>query len=103
MSGRKYTHIQVLEAEILSMRQRGATRQEIADRFGLSKTQIKNWINRYNHKCAKQEAGISPRPQGRPRKRDVPRDIVAEQAYEIRRLRMENELLRDFLQSTERK
>ena len=29
-----------------------------------------------------------------------PRDIVAEQAYEIRRLRMENELLRDFLRSS---
>lgn len=49
--------------------------------------------------AATQEARISPRPQGRPRQRDVTRDIVAEQAYDIRRLRMENELLRDFLQS----
>ena len=29
-------------------------------------------------------------------------DIVVEQAYEIKRLRMENELLRDFLHFTER-
>ena len=28
----------------------GATRQEIADRLGLSKPQIKNWINRHNRK-----------------------------------------------------
>jgi hypothetical protein len=28
-------------------------------------------------------------------------DIVAEQAYEIKRLKMENELLRDFLLVTE--
>ena len=103
MSRRKYTHIQALEQEILRMRQGGATRQEIADRFGLSKSQIKNWINRYNHKQAKMEAGITPRPKGRPRKGATPRDIVAEQAYEIQRLRMENKLLRDFLRSTERK
>ena len=103
MSRRKYTHIQELEEEILSMRHKGATRQEIADQLGLSKSQIKSWINRYNRKQAKLEAGIPLRPQGRPRKSDVPRDIVAEQAYEIRRLRMENELLRDFLRSTGRK
>lgn len=103
MSRRKYTHIQELEEEILNMRQKGATRQEIANQLGLSKSQIKNWINRYNRKQAKLEAGICPRPKGRPRKSDAPRDIVAEQAYEIRRLRMENELLRDFLRCTGRK
>ena len=103
MSRRKYTHIQALEQEILRMRQGGATRQEIADRFGLSKSQIKNWINRYNHKQAKMEAGITPRPKGRPRKDSASGDIIAEQAYEIKRLRMENELLRDFLRSTGRK
>ena len=52
---------------------------------------------------AKLEAGVIPRPKGRPRKDAVPRDIVAQQAYEIQRLRMENTLLRDFLRSTGRK
>ena len=80
MSRRKYTHIQALEQEILRMRQGGATRQEIADRFGLSKSQVKNWINRYNHKQAKIKAGITPRPKGRPRKDSAPGDIIAEQA-----------------------
>ena len=64
MSKRTYTHIHVLEGEILAIRKDGATRQEIADRFGLSKGQIKNWINRYNRKQAKLEAGIMPRPKG---------------------------------------
>ena len=32
-----------------------------------------------------------PRPKGRPRKDEPARDIVAEQAYEIQRLKMENE------------
>lgn len=52
---------------------------------------------------AKLEAGVIPRPKGRPRKDAAPRDIVAQQAYEIQRLRMENKLLRDFLRSTGRK
>ena len=60
MTKRKYTHVQELEGEILAMRKEGATRQEIADRLGLSKSQIKNWINRYNRKQAKLEAGIEP-------------------------------------------
>ncbi len=94
MSKRKYTHVQELEGEIPAMRKEGAARQEIADRFGLSKSQIKNWINRYNRKQAKLEAGIVPRPKGRPRRDAVPRDVVREQAYEIERLRMENKLLR---------
>jgi hypothetical protein len=42
-------------------------------------------------------------PKGRPRKDAQPRDIAAEQAYEINRLKMENELLRDFMRSMERK
>ena len=103
MCKRKYTHIQELEEEILRMRQEGATRQEIANPFGLRKPQIKNWITRYNRRQARLAAGIQPRPKGRPGKAASPRDIVAEQAYEIRRLRMENELLRDFLRSTGRK
>jgi hypothetical protein len=48
-------------------------------------------------------AGIPPRPKGRPRKDAPARDVVVEQAYEIKRLKMENKLLRDFLQLTERK
>ena len=103
MSRQKYTHIQVKEEEILALREAGATRQEIANQLGLSKVQIKNWINRYNRKQAKQEAGIFPKPKGRPRKVAEPGDIIAEQAREIRRLKMENELLRDFLRSTGRK
>ena len=43
--------------------------------------------------------GIIVNPQGRPSKY-MSRNIVAEQAYEIRRLKMENELLRDFLSLT---
>lgn len=97
MSKRKYTHIKALEEEILDMRESGKTRQEIADHFGLSKEQIKNWINRYNRAQKKLAAGILPQPQGRPRKDAAIISKEAEQTYEIKRLRMENKLLRDFL------
>ena len=64
---------------------------------------VKKLLKRERAKCRKLEAGITPQPKGRPRKDAAPRDIVAEQAYEIHRLRMENQLLRDFLHSMGRK
>ena len=103
MSKRKWINIKILGPEINTMREAGKTRQEIADHFGLDKIQIKNWVNRHNKEVARMEAGIVPRPQGRPRKDTAPRDLAAEQAYEIKRLKMENQLLRDFLRLTGRK
>ena len=104
MGKRNYTHIQVLLPEIKAMLAEGKTQREIADYYGFKDKQVvKELLKRERRKERKLEAGILPRPQGRPRKSDAPRDIVAEQAYEIRRLRMENELLRDFLQFTGRK
>ena len=64
---------------------------------------VKRLLERERRKERNLEAGIIPRPKGRPRKDAVPRDIVAEQAYEIERLRLENKLLRDFLHFTGRK
>ena len=103
MSKRKYTKLQEIEPEIMSMREAGHTLREIAEHFGLEKKQLKNLVNRHNRRKRKMEAGIMPRPKGRPRKDTPPRDVVAEQAYEINRLKMENKLLRDFLRLTGRK
>ena len=100
MPKRKYTKIKAIEAEILTMREAGKTRREIAEHFGLEKQQIAWWVSRYNKSQAKLAAGIAPHPQGRPRKDATPRDIIAEQRYEIQRLKMENDLLRDFLSLT---
>ena len=44
-----------------------------------------------------------PRPKGRPKKDAGAGNVVAKQAYEIERLRMENKLLRDFLRSARRR
>ena len=100
MNKRKYTHVKELESIIISLREAGLTRQEIADELGLTKIQIKSWINRYNRRNEMLKQGIVPKPKGRPRKDgQLPKQDIHK---ELERLRMENKLLRDFLQSTER-
>ena len=100
MQKRKYTQIKAVEGLILSMRQDGMTLQEIADELGLSLKQMKNWS--YRHNCEKRNTlkGIMPKRKGRPIKDGQPPKQDVEK--ELERLRMENKLLRDFLQSTER-
>ena len=100
MSKRKYTHIKGIEMQIVSMREAGMTRQEIADELGLEKEQIKNWVARYNRRKADLLQGLPIRPKGRPRKR--PLTTEEEYTRTIARLQMENKLLRDFLEFTER-
>ena len=91
MSKRKYTKMDKYAAVIATMREEGRTRQEIADTLGLEYGQVANWIKRNNRKKRNLAQGIMPKPKGRPRKQS-----------EIEQLRMENKLLRDFLQFTER-
>ena len=91
MSKRKYTKMDKYAAVIATMREEGRTRQEIADTLGLEYDQVASWIKRNNRKKRNLAQGIIPKPKGRPRKQP-----------EIEQLRMENKLLRDFLQFTER-
>lgn len=99
MKKRTWTNMKIIEAEIVEMRKAGKTRQEIADHFGLSKKQIASWVTRYNKAQAKLAKGIMPRRKGRPRKDGQPPH--ESEAAELKRLRMENQLLRDFLRFTE--
>ena len=100
MSKRKYTHIQSLTSTILSMRSDGYTNQEVADYLGLERVQIKNCIKRHNRKERILASGYTSKPKGRPRKDGQP--PRQDPQKELERLRMENKLLRDCLQSTER-
>lgn len=104
MEKRNYTHVQMLLPEIEAMIAEGKTQREVAEYFGFKdKYVVKRLLNRQREKRRKLEAGIVPRPKGMPRKDAAPRDVATEQAYEIARLRVENKLLRDFLQFAERK
>ena len=100
MSKRKYTHFTAIESVLISMREAGHTNREIADHLGVEKRQIECWVNRRNRKQKKLAAGIPPKPKGRPRIQ--PLTTTEEYQHEIAKLRMENKLLRDFLQLTER-
>lgn len=104
MEKRNYTHVQMLLPEIEAMIGEGKTQREVAEHFGFKdKYVVKRLLERQREKQRKLEAGIVPRPKGRPRKDAAPRDVVREQAYAIERLRMENQLLRDFLRSAGRR
>ena len=81
MGKRIYTHIQTLLPEIKAMLAEGKTQREVAEYYGFQDKQVvKRLLERERRKERKLEAGILPRPKGRPRKDSTPRDIVAEQA-----------------------
>ena len=100
MSKRRYTRIKEYEAIIIAMRESGRTAREIADELGGERQQIKWWVSRYNKRQALIEDGKMPKAKGRPRKDGQP--PRQDPQKELERLRMENKLLRDFLQSVER-
>ena len=104
MGKRNYTHVQALLPEIKAMPAEGKTQREVAGYYGFQNKQVvKRLLERGRRKERKLEAGILPRPKGRPRKDAAHRDIAAEQTFEIQRLRMEDKLLRGFLRSAGRR
>ena len=114
---REYRHIQQYEKEIIELWERGKTLREIADMFGFTREQLQEFKTRYNRKQRKLAVGITIKPKGRPRKdgAELPPSVqqlskLSQLQYElamkerhIKRLEMENELMRDFLSLTERK
>ena len=101
MSKRNYTHVKLLESEIVAMKESGKTKREIAEYYGLKTEQVKELLKRYRRRERKIIAGIQIYPKGRPRKDGQPPH--QRERTELERLRMENKLLRDFLQLTGRK
>ena len=91
---RKYEKVKELVPVVEQLQGQGKTRKEIAKQLGLqSERAVKDLPYRARHR---QEKAI-PKQRGR-----KPAKTLAEYKYENRRLKMENELLRDFLQSMER-
>ena len=92
MSKRGYTHVQRLLPEIRSMVEAGKTQREIAEHYGFkSKEVVRELLKRERRKERK-----IPKSRGR-----KPAKTLQEYKYENKRLKMEVELLRDFLRSTE--
>ncbi len=114
---REYNHIKEFEKEILELKSQGYTLRAIGEKFGFTYKQMHNFITRYNANQRKRSLGVMLRPKGRPRKdcSELPPSIqqlsklsqlqyeLARKERQIKRLEMENELMRDFLSLTERK
>ena len=114
---RNYKHIIQHEKEILELKQKGLTQREIGEKLGYTKLQIKDFLRRYRDKQRQISTGTTPSKKGRPCKRnnELPPSIqkldkltqmryaMSKKDRYIKRLEMENELMRDFLSLTERK
>ena len=114
---REYRHIKQYEEEIIRLKEEGLTHREIGERLGFEKSKVKKFFERRRINEKKLAAGIEIKPKGRPRKdgSKPPPSIqqlskltqlqyeLASKERHIKSLKMENELMRDFLSLTERK
>ncbi len=102
MSKQKYAYMKALLPEIKVMLDEGKSHREIEEYFGLTGDRpVHNLLKRERRKEQRQRSGLPTNPKGRPRVR--PLTSTEQYEKEISRLKMENELLRDFLQLTGRK
>ena len=92
---RKYTKVEGLTEIIRHRKANGETNREIAESYGLTKDQVKQLMARQNRKERRIAAGYIPRPKGRPRKETASEE--AKRNNEVVLLRMQVELLRNFL------
>ena len=90
---RKYQHTQQLLPQIKEMLEQGMTQKEVEDALGLTGYRPVHSLLKRERK--KDLQGI-PKQRGR-----KPAKTLQEYKYENKRLKMEVELLRDFLQCTE--
>ena len=109
---RIYQYISNYVKGILELKAQGLTRKEIGAKPGFNKEQVHNFISRYNEKQRKIKARFALKAKGRPPKDyEITEDMrINELKYiiickdsKIKRLEMENELMRYFLSLTERK
>lgn len=114
---RSYRHISEYEKEIIEMISKGKTLREIAEILGFTHKQVQDFKTRYNKKQRMIKAGQAIHKKGRLCKSygGIPpsiqrldklaqmRYVMASKDRYIKRLEMENALMRDFLSRTERK
>ena len=94
MAGKKgmKKYPQKIREQIIKEFHKGKSQLELHKEYGISRYSIQRWL--------KEAEGEKKLPKQRGRK---PAKTLQELKYENKRLKMENELLRDFLLLTERK
>ena len=93
--------IKHLEKEILEMQAKGKTYREIGEHFGYTKLQVKNFVKMYRRRIKNENAIRIPK-EDNASKSSAP-ETVEECKKEIERLKMENDLLKSFLQAAGRR
>ena len=114
---REYRRIKQYEKEIFELKEQGLSQRQIGERLGITYEKMHAFFKRHNRNHRKACEGDGIKRAGRPRKDGavLPPSVqqlskLAQLRYElaskeryIKRLEMENELMRDFLSLTERK
>lgn len=114
---REYRHIKMYEKEIFELKEQGLSQRQIAEKLGFPYEKMHDFFKRHNRNQRKVASGAGLKRQGRPRKdgEELPPSVqqlgkLSQLQYKlsskeryIKRLEMENELMRDFLSFTERK
>ena len=98
---RQYTKMEIISEEVFRRKAAGESNRQIAESYGLTKYQIKQLVARQNRKARLIANGYVPRPKGRPRKNSA--DEETKRNYELVQLRMQVELLRNFLSEVGRR
>ena len=98
MSGKKgmRQYPEQVKEEIRRRAEEGRSQRELSREYGVSRYTIQSWCGLRPETKLRQ---LSPLPQGRPKIHKT----IDDYKKENQRLKMENELLRDFLSLTERK
>lgn len=98
MSGRKGMkhYPEWIKQEVIDRIGSGESQQQLSRELGISRYSIQSWCGLRPETKLSQ---LAPLPKGRPKKNKTIEDYEKEN----KRLRMEVSLMRDFLQSTERK
>ena len=97
----KYTKVEGLTGVIRARKVAGETNRAIGESYSLSLKHAKGLISRQNRKERMVAAGYVPRPKGRPCKDAASEEV--RQHNEIAKLRMQVELLRNFLSGAGRR
>ena len=98
---RSYVKVEMLAEEVFRRKAAGETNREIGASYGLTKEQVEQLVARQNRKKRKLMSGQIVRPKGRPRKKAT--DEAARIQNELKELRMQVELLQNFLYEAARR
>lgn len=98
---RQYTKVEFLSEEILCRKAAGETDREIGKSYGLTKEQVHELVKRQRRKARLIASGYVQQPKGRPRKNAENEE--QRRNNEVIQLRMQVELLRNFLSGAGRR